>query len=106
MLTTVSKLFDQLVERYRLVNLSDETARAFALVAHERESQNMKWGVQSMHAPMWLAVLTEEVGELAQAIVEKECGRYSGGLDQIKKELTQVAAVAVQWLEALEDGRA
>lgn len=40
-----------------------------------------------------LAVLVEEVGEVAQALQ---------GEGDVESELTQVAAVAVAWLEALE----
>lgn len=42
-----------------------------------------------------LPILTEEVGEVAKAICEKDA-------DQLQTELIQVAAVAVAWLEALE----
>lgn len=42
-----------------------------------------------------LPVLLEEVGEVAKAINERNRA-------EMKKELVQVAAVAVAWLEALE----
>jgi hypothetical protein len=39
-------------------------------VLQERLRQEAKWGAQS-HAPeRWLAILTEEVGEVARAILE------------------------------------
>ena len=41
-----------------------------------------------------LAVLTEETGEVARALLEQDP-------DQLRTELVQVAAVAVAWLEAL-----
>ncbi|SEB15903.1 hypothetical protein SAMN05421743_12160 [Thalassobacillus cyri] len=34
----------------------------------ERRRQDKKWGVQRHPYPYWLAILTEEVGEVAQAI--------------------------------------
>lgn len=40
------------------------------------------------------AVLTEEVGEVARAVLELDDA-------QLKAELVQVAAVAVAWLEAM-----
>lgn len=40
-----------------------------------------------------LAILTEEVGEVARAILEED-------EDNLTEEITQVAAVAVAWLEA------
>lgn len=40
-------------------------------------------------------VLTEEVGEVARAVLDH------APVDQLRTELTQVAAVCVAWLEAL-----
>ena len=78
-------------------------SEVYALVNAERDQQAIKWG--DRHA--WgqgdcssldvddrtkLAVLTEEVGEVARALLD--------GTD-LRAELVQVAAVAVAWLEAL-----
>jgi NTP pyrophosphatase (non-canonical NTP hydrolase) len=69
--------------------------KVFALILAERERQDAKWGSQRHLAPLvWLAVLTEEIGEVAKAILEHE---PSG----VRDELVQVAAVAVAWLSAL-----
>lgn len=47
------------------------TNAVLAEVAGERVRQNDRWGSQS-HGPfVWLAVLTEEVGEVAQAALER-----------------------------------
>ena len=43
-----------------------------------------------------LAVLTEEVGEVAHALNENDP-------DELRRELLQVAACAVAWLERIED---
>lgn len=72
----------------------------------ERARQRAKWG--AVHAwgsgdcsspdvaePVKLAVLTEEVGEVARAMLD---GRPA----ELRRELVQVAAVAVAWLEGLE----
>lgn len=48
-----------------------------------------------------LAVLVEEVGEVARAVLG-ESGAVSDGGD-LRRELVQVAAVATAWLEALDD---
>lgn len=66
----------------------------------ERERQNKKWGEQNHDDYRWLAILTEEVGELAQAILHDEFGGSHAGT--AKNELVHVAAVAVQWLECME----
>lgn len=53
-----------------------------------------------------LRVLTEELGEVAQAIDQLErCGRRAASVfarEDLQTELVQVAAVAVAWLESLE----
>jgi NTP pyrophosphatase (non-canonical NTP hydrolase) len=41
----------------------------------------------------WLAVLVEEVGEVARDVLER---RH----DHLDQELAQVAAVAIRWMEA------
>lgn len=70
------------------------------LIRAERERQNKKWGEQNHDDYRWLAILTEEVGELAQAILHDEFGGSHAGT--AKTELVHVAAVAVQWLECME----
>lgn len=102
---------------------------AISAVIRERARQNRKWGVQNHPDLTWLGILTEELGELARAVIEQEtwicpCGRHcdfnttqcpncehDGRTDlalrqpdntRVKEELTQVAAVAVAWLENIE----
>lgn len=67
----------------------------FKAINAERDRQDEKWGDQSGHSDdRWMTILVEEVGESAQEILDG---------DEIKLfiELTQVAAVTVQWMEAL-----
>jgi NTP pyrophosphatase (non-canonical NTP hydrolase) len=66
----------------------------------ERDFQDAKWGEQNHDDYRWLAILMEEVGELAQAMLHDEFGGSHAGTAQ--SELVQVAAVAVQWLECIE----
>jgi NTP pyrophosphatase (non-canonical NTP hydrolase) len=73
-------------------------------VANERKRQDDKWGVQDHEHATWLTILTEEVGELAQCILHRKFGGHHA--DKLYEELTQVAAVAVAWMEAANDGRA
>ena len=56
--------------------------------------------MQTHSAEWWLAILTEEVGELAEAVLHEHFGGPEGA--NVRKELVQVAAVALQWLEHLE----
>ena len=74
--------------------------RIFGKIATERARQNEKWGEQNHDDYRWLAILTEEIGELAQAALHDEFGGRAAGT--LEDELIQVAAVAVQWLECIE----
>jgi len=62
----------------------------------ERARQDVKWGSQRAHPGLlWNAILNEEVGECARALLERD---YDG----LREELIQVAAVAVAWVESLD----
>ena len=74
-------------------------------IEHERREQHAKWGgthewgVGDCSSPdvadiVKTAVLSEECGEAARAVLDTD-------IDQLRTELIQVAAVAVAWLEAL-----
>ena len=66
--------------------------RVGRLIEKEREKQDHKWGVQNHSTEMWLMILTEELGELAEAHLANNHTDYI-------LELIQVAAVAQAWLE-------
>ena len=87
------------------VNGKDLTALTAARsIDEERDRQDARWGVQN-HAPeWWLAILTEEVGELAQAILEThfDNGTDLGGTANIRKEAVQCAAVAMAMIECID----
>ena len=76
-----------------------EFAEAVRLVFDERVRQNAKWGKQIHNDFVWLGILTEEVGELAQAALHDRFGGKAAGM--LSMELIHVAAVAVQWIESL-----
>lgn len=77
----------------------DLTDTALGLVVAERERQDEKWNEQRHEWTYWLAVLIEEVGEFAKAIVD-----YDDPIDDIRTEAIHVAAVAVAIIEhATED---
>ena len=83
-------------------------------IQKERQRQTEKWGEQNNSYPKWISILTEEVGEAA-----KEANDYESLLDDInnptfdsvllnqtlinlREELVQVAAVAVQIIEKID----
>lgn len=64
----------------------------FDKVQIEHWNQVKKWGIQRRSLFEWMTYLTEEVGELAEAISEHE---YRGGnAIEIEKEAVQVSALA------------
>jgi len=61
-------------------------------VRAELDRQFEKWGRQDHDDLRWLAILAEEVGEASQAILQDS---------DVGPEVTQVAAVAINWLAAI-----
>ena len=64
-------------------------------IAAERQRQDAKWGEQNHSDAVWSAILGEKYGEVCKALLDEP-------EENLIKELTQVAAVAVSWLEAIE----
>lgn len=69
--------------------------QAVDLVDQEHDRQHEKWGTQDVSLHEWMTILTEEVGEVAMGINDKD------DESDILKEIIQVAAVAVAWAERL-----
>jgi NTP pyrophosphatase (non-canonical NTP hydrolase) len=65
-------------------------------IVQERIRQYNKWGLQVHGGHAWLGILAEEFGEVAKAINDND-------MDEVKKELEQVAAVACAMWEQLVD---
>ena len=66
----------------------------------ENQRQLSKWGVQNRTLSEWMLYLTEEVGELAQAIAEF---MYRGGShDEIYKEAIQCTVLSAKIAEMIE----
>jgi NTP pyrophosphatase (non-canonical NTP hydrolase) len=61
-------------------------------IIKERQRQDLLHPKNSKGA--YLAILVEELGEVAKAIQE-------GNIDQQKEELIQLSAVVVRWLEEI-----
>lgn len=65
----------------------------FHAISQERERQDAKFGVQEHGDLYWLAILQEEVGEAAQAVIQERT------YEEVEKEMLHIAAVAVSWIE-------
>lgn len=75
-------------------------------IEQERHRQDRKWGIQK-HAPTkWVAILTEEVGEVAEMSLEAEWAKETSTRDVklmfMRNELVQVAAVAVANIQHID----
>ena len=81
--------------------------RIWDAVDAERARQDAKWGEQNHDDFTWMAILAEEVGEVAKAALhhngdEPGVTASEATLSHLREELVQVAAVAVAWLEAID----
>lgn len=67
-------------------------------IDHAKHEATSTWGRGlGLDPETWLAVLTEEVGEVARAVLTRD-------YPQMERELAQVAAVAERWMEAHRAG--
>jgi NTP pyrophosphatase (non-canonical NTP hydrolase) len=67
-------------------------------IQEERRKQDKKWGVpleRNIPPLMWIAILVEEVGEVAKALLQ-------GKNKEVRAEAVQVAAVAVAIVEYID----
>lgn len=78
--------------------------QALDLIFTERENQDEKWGEQNHSPILWTAILTEEVGEFAQAALHQEFGGEKS--NNVLTEAVQCAAVAFNIVESLIRNRA
>lgn len=76
---------------------------ATMLVIKERVSQYAKWGRQRHDLRTWLAILVEEVGEVAEAMQKGLVSEKDTDASDLLKELIQVAAVAVAIAEQIRE---
>lgn len=73
----------------------------------ERDRQDEKWGEQNHDPEWWLAILMEEVGELAQCVLEAHFSNGPNGTHlatpaNVRQEAVHCAAVALAMIESLD----
>lgn len=83
---------------------TEATRNVLFAVANERDAQTAKWGEQNHDPMVWGAILGEEVGELAQAMLNDKFGgsEHTSHSSSMRAEAVQVAAVAVAFIEYLD----
>lgn len=87
----------------------DVTSQTFMVlvdVARERQAQDVKWGEQANPNEVWMAILTEELGEAAKEVLGTIFGDVAKARGDLRTELLHTAAVAVAFVEALDYGAA
>jgi len=89
-----------------------KTDKIFQDIRRELIAQYKTWGEQNHNPFKWHTILSEEVGEVAEAILETAASLDKGDDDralawanEYEKELTHVAAVAVATLDSLRRNR-
>lgn len=99
----------------------NQTEKVLKEISDERENQELKWGEQNHSPAEWLMILGEEVGEANKAALQSHfnyplpgegfalddlCSsterRQSRWNSEYRKELIQVAAVAVAMIESFD----
>jgi NTP pyrophosphatase (non-canonical NTP hydrolase) len=81
----------------KLANLPD----LVLMVSEENSRQLKKWGIQDRTPFEWLAFLTEEIGELSQAITENHF--MNGKSSEVVKEAIQAATLVLKIAEMYSD---
>lgn len=79
---------------------------ALDLVAQERVRQHAMYGQQDLLPIYWMGLIGEEYGEYCQAVNETAhdngpAKRALGGTQNMMRELTHIAATAIQAMECL-----
>jgi NTP pyrophosphatase (non-canonical NTP hydrolase) len=75
-----------------------------AAIEAEGHSQDLKWGEQNGPPTEWLAILVEEVGELAQAILADHSATpemHDSHHVSMETEAIQIVVVAAHFIEYL-----
>lgn len=65
-------------------------------VIEERRRQINKFGRQELSRTRFMHILMEEVGEVSNGVLNEM------PISEVRKELIEVAAVAVQWVEEID----
>jgi NTP pyrophosphatase (non-canonical NTP hydrolase) len=64
-------------------------------VHDETQKQVARWGIQNHPPEMWIAIISEELGEAAKAVLKRDKLQY-------RQELCQLAAAAICALYELD----
>ena len=71
-------------------------------IFNERQKQDIKWGEQNHSDEWWMLILVEEIGELAEAMLDAQFGMSPDKTTDVRKELVDAVAVGIAWLECMD----
>ena len=79
----------------------DRLGNIMLAIMKERGSLDRKWGEQNLEDYEWMFLLNIRMGEMAEAIRIKSSDAPGWGEDP-RDQAIRIAAVCVQWLEAMD----
>ena len=71
-------------------------------IFNERQRQDIKWGEQNHSNEWWMIILVEEIGELAEAMLNEQFGMSPDKPTSVRKELVEAVAGGIAWLECMD----
>lgn len=78
---------------------------AVGAMIEERDRQDDTFGVQNHHPAYWLALLGKQMGQLGEAVVQREWAADKGKASAaMRAEAIQLAAVALNMIECIDRG--
>lgn len=79
-----------------------ENKEIFEKINKECDRQDKKWGIRNNHPIEWLAILFEEVGEVAMEVNDSHQQVDHLDLEKYETELVQCGAVITQMIKNIE----
>lgn len=106
----LGRALSEMAEEAGLTSAIDHRKVAMQLVNKERDRQEELWGQQNHTPDKWVGILGEEFGEFCAAVNETILDngpdeRARGGYENLMREASHVAAVAVSVMECLMRNR-
>jgi NTP pyrophosphatase (non-canonical NTP hydrolase) len=77
--------------------------KIYEKIQAECDRQDEKWGIRNNHPLEWLAILFEEVGEVAMEVNDAGHAVEKLDLDKYETELVQCGAVITQMLKNIDN---
>lgn len=89
-------------KKYSVEEVQDQNEKIIPEILKETSRSHNKFGVQDRHPLEWLAILSEEHGEASKEVVEYSMAGSIEALVNLRTELIQVAAVAINFISSLD----